>query len=527
LLWRKLRSSYSEDFTYTATTTEVTITWYKGAGGAVTIPSSIGGLPVTSIERAAFNQKTTLTSVTIPNSVTSIGDYAFQSCTGLTSVTIPNSVTSIGYGAFSYCTGLTSVTIPNSVTSIGYGAFSYCTGLTSVTVDAANPSYSSIAGVLFDKNQTALITYPAGKTGSYTIPNSVTSIGYEAFSGCTGLTSITIPNSVTSISYGAFSGCTGLTSITIPNSVTSIGEGAFSGFTGLTSITIPNSVTSIGYEAFSGCTGLTGVTIPNSVTSIGNAAFYGCTGLTSITIPNSVTSIGYEAFYGCTGLTSVGLPEQFITDIEFIGLTGQVAASALIHGVADNLGSNTEFITNFTNSVLSKNGNYGLSTKTDLTTAVAPLASDADIATAIAPLARKADLEPLATKTELASSLEALSTNPAFVAALVNNPAFMAALANQIASDPNNFGLSIKQKQTLTFKAIAAQTYVANKTLRLSATSSAKLTPITYVSSNPAVATVTKNVVKLIGRGTTTITATQAGNSNYNSTSMSRELLVK
>ena len=125
---------------------------------------------------------------------------------------------------------------------------------------------------------------------------SVTSIGYSAFNGCSGLTSVTIPNSVTSIGDRAFSGCSGLTSVTIPSSVTSIKYRAFYSCSGLTSVTIPNSVTNIGGEAFYGCSGLTSVTITNSVTSIGGSAFYNCSGLTSVTIPSSVTDIGNEAF---------------------------------------------------------------------------------------------------------------------------------------------------------------------------------------------------------------------------------------
>ncbi len=234
------------------------VPWFSNRSSVktVVIPDS-----VTSIGRWAFGYCESLTSVTIPDSVTSIGSCAFYDCTGLTSITIPDSVTSIGNGAFYNCTGLTSVTIPDSVTSIGDEAFNNCTRLTSITVKEGNPKYSSDEyGVLFNKDKTLLIQYPIGnKRTSYTIPDSVTSIGDWAFAQCTGLTSVTIGNSVTSIGSSAFWCCTGLTSITIPDSVTSIGDYAFGYCTGLTRVTIPDSVTSIGDNAFISCTSLTDV----------------------------------------------------------------------------------------------------------------------------------------------------------------------------------------------------------------------------------------------------------------------------
>ena len=276
-----------------------------GYDGPYTIPGS-----VTSIGDFAFSRCSNLTSVTIGSGVTSIGGGAFYGCSSLTSVTIPNSVTSIGDFAFERCSSLTSVTIPNSVTTIGDYAFKYCSSLTSINVDNNNEYYSSSGGVLFDKNQTILICYPAGKTESnYTIPDSVTYIDVDAFYQCINLKSVTIPDSVTSIGDYAFSYCS-LTSVIIPDSVKSIGEGAFGDCSSLTSVIIPDSVKSIGDYAFYSCNGLTSVTIGSGVTTIGDHAFSFCSSLTSVTIPDSVISIGSNAFSYCDSLQSVAIPDS-------------------------------------------------------------------------------------------------------------------------------------------------------------------------------------------------------------------------
>ena len=218
----------------------------------------------------------------------------------INTVNISNGITRIGDCAFDGL-GITSITIPDSVTSIGNDAFGDCENLTDITIP---DSVTSIGEGAF-RNCKSLT--------SITIPCSVTSIGDYTFYGCKSLTSITIPCSVTSIGYKAFCFCENLTNITIPDSVTSIGDDAFYYCASLTSITIHNGVTSIGDYTFYGCTSLTSITIPNSVTSIENFTFYGCTSLTSITIPNSVTSIGNYTFYGCTSLTSITIPDSVIS----------------------------------------------------------------------------------------------------------------------------------------------------------------------------------------------------------------------
>ena len=219
---------------------------------SITIPDS-----VTNIKDNTFSGCTGLTSITIPDSVTSIGGLAFYDCTGLTSITIPDSVTSIGQQAFDSCTGLTSITIPGNVTHIDGAPFAFCKSLVNIIVDNNNEKYSSNDGVLFNKEQTLLVQYPAGKQNStYAIPYGVTDVGYGAFIQCETLMDVTIPDSVTNIGYGAFAICSSLTDITIPDSVTSIGECAFYGCTNLAAVKMGCGVTEISNAAFRDCNSL-------------------------------------------------------------------------------------------------------------------------------------------------------------------------------------------------------------------------------------------------------------------------------
>lgn len=318
---------------------------YNGNESAIVLPDT-----VKSIKQDVFKSSSGLTSVTIGAGLTSLDNlpldsnqlkeinvsgsnatykavngvlysqdgttlYKYPPAKQGSSVTIPDDVTSIGDGAFSSCSGLTRIIIHKSVSSIGNDAFKGCTNAkiyipTAVVAGAKNKGVDDqniieTTPAKYNMSGSTVTGYNGTKpSGIIVLPDTVTEIGANAFSGCTGLTSVIIPDSLTSIGASAFN-TSGLTSIDIPNNVTSIGASAFAGCASLTSVSIPNSVKSIGTYAFSNCSKLTSITLSNTITELSEGIFAGCGSLASITVPDSVTSIATQAFTNCSALTTV------------------------------------------------------------------------------------------------------------------------------------------------------------------------------------------------------------------------------
>jgi hypothetical protein len=320
---------------------------YTKPSGALIIPDSITHngykYPVTDIGENAFCECTGLTSITTGNSVKRIHSYAFQGCIGLTNIELP-AVTLIDDGAFYWCSSLTSIELP-SVTHIGNMAFRSCTSLTSVLFNTSN--YCTTSGIPFGdcpnitnftfgsttKHIPSNLCNGLSNLNSINIPDSVISIGENAFKNCSGLTIINIPNTVTNIGSSAFFGCSGLTSIALPDSLSSINSYTFSCCSSLTSITIPDGIFSIGNNAFSECTNLTSVITGNGVRLIEANAFRDCTNLNSITLGDSIYGIGSNAFMGCSKLSSIIIPDNVRT-IQSNAFSGCISLTSVT--ISDN-----------------------------------------------------------------------------------------------------------------------------------------------------------------------------------------------
>ena len=233
------------------------------------------GQPVTGIWRNAFSGNKTITSVKIPAGIQFVEKWAFRNCTSLSSVQIDGGLSLLGENAFQGCTALTSIKIPSGIQVIPNNAFLNCSKLADVT-----------------------------------LPNGLLEIGSAAFSGCSSLTGIKLPSSLVAIYDSAFLNCKALKSITIPENVGVINPNTFKGCTGLTTVKLHENLFSISVSAFESCTSLTAVSIPGSVKMIEDYAFYCCENLKTLTIGDGVSAIGNSAFYGCERLTSLVLPDS-------------------------------------------------------------------------------------------------------------------------------------------------------------------------------------------------------------------------
>lgn len=309
---------------------------------------------------------THIKELNLPSELISIGQWAFDNCQELKNVIAKDKLQEIKSGAFSNCSSLTAFNVPKSVTSISLNAFSNCTSLSAINVDSENLTYSSVDGVLYNKEKTELIlyidrpdrktfnvlasvekigyttlancqnlnaitvevgnknfysengilfdknnviyTYPAGKTDTnYIIPDKVYNIGNYAFKGCKNLKEITLNNHIQKIGNGAFSNCISICNFNLPETVISIGENAFSGCKNLKTINLPQSIEKIGGGAFDGCGSLETIKIPTKVSIIDYCTFRNCSSLKEIKIPLTVEKIGTQAFWQCSQLTDVVL----------------------------------------------------------------------------------------------------------------------------------------------------------------------------------------------------------------------------
>lgn len=275
-----------------------------------------------TIEAQAFSGCSKLPEIDLPEGLVTIGNSAFSGCSSVTEVVIPDSVVTIGDTAFRSCTGLKKITIGKNVSSLGKAIFEYCDSLEEISVSPDNPYYTSVDGVLYNKDKTILYKYPTSKNQtSFTMPETVEQIADGAFADCSKLEEINMNSNVKVIGAKSFYGCNKLKSILIPDGVKSIADYVFYDCKSLTEVTIPDSVTSIGMDAFENCEAITALYIPESVESIGEYAFYNCNKLKEIRLPSKLTALQNSVFGNCKSLESIEIPSGVI-DVGFNAFGG-------------------------------------------------------------------------------------------------------------------------------------------------------------------------------------------------------------
>lgn len=273
---------------------------------------NLSEVSITKIPDRMFQNCAVLTSMKLPQSLITIGNEMFADCINLVSITLPDSLVSLAGSAFNNCTSLPEISIPVGVSS-GLGFTTFCSGckkLTKLIVAEGNTAYSSLDGVLYNKDNTIILRYPCGNPASlFSFPNTIAEVGVGAFEGCTYLASITMTENLRIVKNAAFKGCTALTSINISSMVTEVGGYAFENCSRLNSVTLPMFIPEIGYNTFKNCSSLNNVVIPSSVREIRSEAFSGCTSLITIVLGADIKGLGDKVFAGCSGLKSITLAQ--------------------------------------------------------------------------------------------------------------------------------------------------------------------------------------------------------------------------
>lgn len=281
-----------------------TITAMTDFPADLVIPRYVNGKPIVALSEKLFYQNTTITSVSIPNTVTTLGAQAFRECSNLTTINIPKSVTSMGNSAFAACANLVNVNIDNGVAILSQTAFASCTALTEINI----PDSVTTFGAAVFQNCASL--------KSLIMPDSITSIGTHTFYGCSALESVTISKGLTSLPELTFSNCINLKSIDIPSGITSLGNAVFQSCESLTEVVIPETVISMGTYTFNKCIVLEKVVLPDNITTINERTFSSCHKLSDLTMSKNITSIGSFAFYYNTVISNLNLGDyNFLTSI--------------------------------------------------------------------------------------------------------------------------------------------------------------------------------------------------------------------